>query len=183
MLAITHDNTRLEHKMQDYIQSKFVDERVAITVISHGFASVKDALLQGNRFYSNIFSEGFLMYSLDGLLPRVDYSLSVNDKTQSLAEEYFTHRYHMAEGFLLAAEQSLDGGYYGHGVFLLHQCTEQASIALIRVFIGYRSDSHNLKRLLDLCCCFSKKPKEVFKRRSEDEVLLTLCKKLFPSPV
>ena len=68
----------------------------------------------------------------------------------------------MAEGFLLAAEHCLDSDHNNHVAFFLHQCIEQACIAMIRVFMAYRTKTHKLSRLLDFCCCFSMEPIVMF---------------------
>ena len=52
---------------------------------------------------------------------------------------------------------------------MLHQTVEQACITLIRVYMAYRSDMHNLARLLNLCLCFSGEPAALFPRKTEED--------------
>jgi len=51
----------------------------------------------------------------------------------------------------------------------LHQAIEQACIMVIRIYTGYRSDMHNLARLINLCRCFSDEPFELFPRKTTEE--------------
>ena len=60
----------------------------------------------------------------------------------------------MASGFLESAEACWEAGYFNTMAFLLHQAVEQTCNCLIRVFMAYRADIHNLDRLLKLCLCF-----------------------------
>ncbi|MET3981157.1 HEPN domain-containing protein [Mucilaginibacter sp. UYP25] len=177
LLVITDANTPLEQDIQDYIESKYENGEIVITAISCGFANVNEGIMEGNRFFITVCSKGYLMYSSDGLLIQLDYPVLDHDITLTKAEQHFHHRYHMAEGFLLAAEQSLDGGYYNHAVFLLHQTTEQACIAITKVFLGYRPDTHNIKQLIDLCCSNSKKLKTIFTYNQVTEQLFDLMRK------
>jgi len=52
---------------------------------------------------------------------------------------------------------------------MMHQAIEQACIGLIRIFIGYRSDMHNLDRLIKLTLCFSQEPSAMFPRETDEE--------------
>jgi hypothetical protein len=40
---------------------------------------------------------------------------------------------------------------------------------VIRIYMGYRSDMHNLARLINLCRCFSDEPFELFPRKTAEE--------------
>ena len=63
---------------------------------------------------------------------------------------------------------------------MLHQVVEQACIALIRVYLAYRSEIHNLRRLLCLCSSFSHEPIKTFLSGSpEDERLFEILLKSY----
>jgi HEPN domain-containing protein len=91
------------------------------------------------------------------------------------AEHDYFHRYNRALGFIEAADDCIQKGFDANAVFLLHQSVEQACIAMIRVYLAYRVDIHNLTRLLNLTLCFSEEPAAVFPRKTaEDQGLFQL---------
>lgn len=61
----------------------------------------------------------------------------------------------LAAGFLESAQQCLITENYSLCIYMLHQVVEQCCIGLIGVHLAYKSDIHNLYRLLHLCDCFS----------------------------
>ena len=86
----------------------------------------------------------------------------------------------LAEGFLWGAGECLTNQDYKVSVFLLHQVTEQCCILLLRVHLSYRSEIHNLIRMLRLCNSFSEKPLQTFISGSvEDERLFSLLMKSY----
>lgn len=86
----------------------------------------------------------------------------------------------LAEGFLRGARECLDKQDYKVSTFLLHQVVEQCSILLLRVHLSYRSEIHNLIRMLRLCNSFSEKPLQTFISGStEDERLFNLLMKSY----
>lgn len=85
----------------------------------------------------------------------------------------------LADGFLMCASECLEKEQYGICAFMLHQAVEQASICLVRVHIAYRSEFHNLYRLLHLCQCFSEKPFQLFLSTPEDERLFDVMAKSY----
>jgi HEPN domain-containing protein len=85
----------------------------------------------------------------------------------------------LADGFLMCAAECLAKKQFSISTFMLHQAVEQACICLIRVHIAYRSDFHNLSRLLRLCTCFSEKPFQLFLSTPEDERLFDVMAKSY----
>jgi len=174
LLIITNEKTPLEQEIQEQVDQQYQNQQIAITVISHDWAYVNDAIINNSRFFTTICRCGCLLYSSDGPLRQIDYPALDNSEILPTAEQHFNHRYHMAEGFLLAAEHSLDGGYHKHAVFLLQQCIKQACFTLNKVFLDYQPGLHNIVWMLDLCCVLSKTPKAIFTGKTESERLFDL---------
>jgi HEPN domain-containing protein len=166
LLMITTEITRIEHEVQDYVNRHF---KVGVTIIVHGLDTVTNAIFEGSRFFTAACRDGIQLYTASGLRLNIDYSNLNTATTLVNAEKHYHHRYCMALGFLEAADECFDKGYFNNTVFMLHQAVEQACIAMIRVFMAYRSDMHNLSRLLNLCLCFSGEPAALFPRKTGEE--------------
>jgi HEPN domain-containing protein len=178
LLVITTDIARIEHDVQDYINT--ISEASKITIVVHGLATVTNAILQGSRFFSAVCRYGLQLYSASGLLLNIDYPNLNPATTFTKAQKHFYHRFGMASGFLESASNSYDGSFYSNCMFELHQSVEQACIAVIRVYIAYRADLHNLTRLISLCKCFSDEPADLFPNKSdEDQRLFQLLLKSY----
>jgi HEPN domain-containing protein len=171
LLIVTKDVTRVEFAAQDYINTHY--EGSTITIVAHGSKTITECINRGNRFFNTVYRDGTLLYAADGILtpfqslPDIDHvSTVVKAKTS------FDHRYGMSSGFLEASTACWDKGFLNNSVFLLHQALEQACIAFIRVFTGYRPDLHNLDRLLKLCLCCDPSLSVHFPRNTDEEIRL-----------
>lgn len=159
LLMVIEGTTRIEHGVQDFVNTHFNFGK--ITILVHSRESVDTAIEGNNRFFITVFNTGCHLYSHDGtfnLFP--EYQLDKNVSLEK-AKKHLYHRITMAQGFLDGAGECLDNEKFNVCVFMLHQVVEQSCIAMIRVFMAYRSDIHHLGRLLDICACFSEKPREL----------------------
>lgn len=178
LLMITTEITRIEHEVQDYVNRIF--EKGAITIVVHGLEIVINAIQKGSRFFTSVCRDGIQLYAGSGLRLNVAYPDLDPAVTFSKARKHFDHRFGMAWGFQESACTSLDNNMYNNCMFELHQSVEQACIAVIRVYMAYRSEMHNLARLLNLCKCFSDGQIELFpKRTEEDERLFQILAKSY----
>jgi HEPN domain-containing protein len=167
LLMITTENHRMEHQVQDFINTHHPEVNVTIAV--HGLESVTHAVNQGSRFYATACQYGMQLYSKSGLRLDLNYH-SINPVTKvAKAEKNYHHYYEMALGFWQGAENSFETGYYAVCVFMLHQAVEHACKALIRVFTAYQCDMHNISRLLDHCALFSDKLAYALPRRTDED--------------
>lgn len=134
---------------------------------------------KNNRFFITILNEGGLLYNKTGILAQ-DTEIKF-DPSQNFekAKKHFEHRIKLAQGFLDAAADSYANQHYAIAVFLTHQVIEQCTIALIRVNLAYRSDIHHLGRQLDLCCCFSEEPSNLFRSTKDDVSLFEILLKSY----
>lgn len=169
LLMITKDITRIEHEVQDHVNRHFDD---LITILVHGVKTVTNAIGEGSRFFIRVCHYGFQLFSANGLRLNMDYPILSTAKTLASAERHYRHRYSMALGFMEAADTCFESQFYNNSIFMLHQAVEQACIALIRVYMAYRSDMHNLARLFNLCLCFSDEPAALFPRKTEEDLRL-----------
>ena len=167
LLMITTEITRIEHEVQDYVNTIF--EKGTITIVVHGMETVTNAIAQGSRFFASVCRDGMQLYSASGLRLNIEYPNLNPATTFTKAQKHFYHRFGMAWGFQESASTFHDNSMYNNCLFELHQSVEQACIAVIRVYMAYRSDMHNLGRLLNLCKCFSDGQIDLFPRRTEED--------------
>jgi HEPN domain-containing protein len=178
LLMITTETTRIEHQVQDFVNGIIQD--ASVTILAHGMETVANALKQGSRFFTTVCRDGFYLYSSNSTNLLMGYPPLNPITTHLKAEKHYHHRYGMALGFLEAADSCFEKGYFNNTVFMLHQAVEQSCIAMIRVFMAYRSDIHKLSRLLKLCLCFSSAPQELFPTNtSEEQRLFKLLEKSY----
>lgn len=167
LLTLTTSINRIEHEVQDYVIRHF--DKIDITILVHGIETVLEAVGQGSRFFNVVCRDGMQLYSKNGLRLNLELPLLNPAITLEKAERHYFHRYNRAMGFVEAATDCFSKSYYANTIFMLHQAVEQSCIALIRVYLAYRSDVHNLSRLLNLTLCFSREPSSIFPRKSVEE--------------
>lgn len=163
LLIVTETATRIDYEMQDFANTNY--RQGTITIISHGRQSVIDAVQLNSRFFISVLTYGKLLYSKDGLLHGDLLPSYIPAKGAIKALKHYEYRIPLADGFLMCASECLEKEQFGIGAFMLHQAVEQTCICLVRVHIAYRSEFHNLYRLLRLCQCFSGKPFQLFLSR------------------
>jgi HEPN domain-containing protein len=156
LLVCMESCTRIEHTIQDFANSHFHDGEV--TVVCHGESTIREEIYSNNGFFITVLSKGKHLYTGDGFLNIEPIPKFNPSKSLEKAEKHYSHRISLVQGFWECARESLARGNYTITAFLLHQAVEQSCIMLIRVHISYRSEFHNLKRLLSLCKCFSDEP-------------------------
>lgn len=167
LLVTIPEVSRREHEMQHYVNTHFKD--AGVTILCHSTAGVKEAIASQSRFFTTVWQSGTVMYSSNGIM-QVEMPAPIDPvKTIAKAEKHFNNRFSLSRGFLESAEARFKNGSFNLSVFMLHQVVEQASIGMIRIFMGYRSDIHHLGRLLTLCLCFSEAPNNIFPRHNEEE--------------
>ena len=167
LLMITESITRIEHDVQDLVNRNNKEGQVIIFV--HGLETVNNAIAQGSRFFIGACRHGFHLYSADGLRFTIKPFKLNPATTLASAEKHYQHRLKMATGFFAAAEECFKLTHYNNCIFMLHQAVEQACIGIIRVYLAYRSDIHNLGRLLLICTSFSEQPAAIFPQNTAEE--------------
>ncbi|MBB5623203.1 HEPN domain-containing protein [Pedobacter cryoconitis] len=178
LLIVTETTTRIDHEIQEFSNVHY--KQGIITILCHRIETIQEAIRANNRFFITVYNDGHLLYTLDGLT-QPDFPVRfIPTQSGIKAKKQLHHRMPLVEGFLTGAHQCLVNQQYNVCTFMLHQAVEQACIILIRVHMAYRSEIHNLKRLLNLCSCFSNKPfKVLLSRSSEDERLFDILIKSY----
>ncbi|WP_158799430.1 HEPN domain-containing protein [Pedobacter sp. L105] len=178
LLLVTATNTRIDHEVQEYVNFHY--RHGEITILCHGRDSILEAIKANNRFFITVYTTGQLLYSHDGMSHFDFTGKLIPIQSAFKAQKHFDQRMPLAEGFLRGAGECLAKQDYKVSTFLLHQVVEQCCILLLRVHLAYRSEIHNLLRMLRLCNSFSEKPIQAFLSGStEDERLFNLLMKSY----
>ncbi|QCR22525.1 hypothetical protein C1N53_09375 [Pontibacter sp. SGAir0037] len=166
LLVIVASATRREHDMQDFINAYYTGG--AVTVLPHPQEMIVRAVQEQNTFFVQVLQDGLLLYAATGFVQA--QAFPVIDPKQQLkkAEQAYRCRHERAYGFLFAARKCLSQGYLQLAVFQLHQAVEQSCCMLVNVCMGYRSDIHNIGRLLRLCGCFYPGAAALFPQRTQE---------------
>jgi len=148
--------------------------------LAHSQETISAALNSNNRFFITVFNEGQLLYNHDGMMERTEDIDFIPTQGAVKAQKHYAHRFPLAIGFLNSAEECLKNQHFNLCTFMAHQVVEQCCIALIRIHLAYRSDIHNLYRLLSLCDSFSSVPSSLLlSGRQDDERLFEIMVKSY----
>lgn len=179
LLVVTETATRIDYEVQDFANRTY--EQGSMTIICHSNQLIWEAIDLNSRFFKTIYNSGELLYSHCGLLthPYVDPFIQVDGAKKAV--KHYRYRMPLAEGFLSGADKCLQEERWELCLFMLHQAVEQTSIMLIRVLLSYRSEFHNLCRLLRLLCCATDQPYLLFFETAESRRLFDLLSKSYSS--
>jgi len=140
-----------------------------VCCITHKIHAVNSALTEGNPFFCALYYKGIFLYDAGRTAlvgPAQPDSLFLK---RHIVETYWSRWYGLALNFYKGANESLVSGRADITVFMLHQATEHTCGALIRVFTGYRPNTHNLTRLLTITESFTNKLTAVFPCNTKEE--------------
>lgn len=162
---------REDYEIQDIAESRCRSyARVNATVRSLDI--INDLLRKGSVFYNTVFCEGILLYDSGRLkMPFVQAPPDMNAR-EAVAERDWDILYPDAVKFLIGAEFYAGRQDLRHAVFMLHQAAERVCAAMIRVFTGLHTSTHNLNKLLRYTRLFSMEPAAVFPRNTPEEMHL-----------
>ena len=137
--------------------------------ITHKVHSVNENLTKGSLFFCTLYTKGLLIYDagpthLETPGPSVGTSLERN-----IIQAIWTRWYGLAQHFYKSAVDSQDFERPDLTAFMLHQAMEHTCGALIRIFTGYRPNTHNLSRLLMMVENFTDQFTRIFPRGTKQE--------------
>lgn len=168
LLIITKPGQKLkDHEVLDRVAG-YITQETRIVAIVHSLYAVTEALEQGRPFFSTVYKHGILVYDSSGIpltIPRPTDKLD----HQMEIESYCDHHFGLSTKFFDGASYYITSGSAALAVFMLHQATEHACMALIKACLGYRPTTHNLSRLLALTENFSALPSYLFPQTSDEE--------------
>lgn len=160
--------TRLGEKCKDHEVFDKVNqlnsETIRLIPVIHPLKAVQEAIQKSSRFFTTVCRKGVLVYG--EAKPEVGPESA---ETCPYDQSHWAHHFGLAKQFLHGAEHYLSNAQSSLSVFMFHQATEHACIAIIHVCLGYRSATHSLSRLLALTENISPELSGLFLRHTESE--------------
>jgi HEPN domain-containing protein len=169
LIVTNNDEKRTDDEIIQMIEQLGEPLSLRVNSIVHKLFSVNEALQKGSIFFSSLYCNGALLYNGDGLSftnPMEELSL---DTLKSRIEKNWNKGFVIAQRFYQTATHCLSNGWYELCLFMLHQAAQHCCMALLRAFMGYRSKTHNLGRLLTMIENFSLAPAAIFPRVTKEE--------------
>lgn len=164
VLIITRPEEKYkDHEVLDKI-SQLNRESIRLIPVIHDVKAVHEAVQNGSRFFATVCKNGVLVYGEPK--PEVGFESVASCQCD---QSHWVHHFGLANQFLSGAEHYLSNAQPSLSVFMLHQATEHACIAIIHACLGYRSTTHNLNRLLALTENISLELCGLFPRHTETE--------------
>ncbi|MBN9379944.1 MAG: HEPN domain-containing protein [Chitinophagaceae bacterium] len=137
--------------------------------ITHKIHSVNENLTKGNPFFCALYNKGLLIYDA-GQTALDTPGLSVGTSLErNILEVIWSRWYGLAQHFYKSAVDSQDFERPDLTAFMLHQAMEHTCGALIRIFTGYRPNTHNLSRLLMMVENFTDQFTRIFPKGTKQE--------------
>jgi uncharacterized protein len=169
LLILTRDGEKAKRDEVANNVSKLCNASLRFTTLVHSVDAAIDELKRGNYFFSSLYHKGVLLYD------HQTFSLpapSLTTHSLKKLEPYWKNRLQLAQNFFTSADHALTQGWNEQAVFMLHQVMEHLCIALIKIHMGYKANTHKLSRLLSMVENFSLFTITVFPRITKDEIRL-----------
>lgn len=164
ILIITRSGERCkDHEVFDKV-NQLNSEAIRLIPVVHPLKAVQEAIQKDSRFFTTVCRKGVLVYG--EAKPEVGFE---SIETCPYDQSHWKHYFGLAKQFLHGAEHYLSNAQPSLSVFMLHQATEHACIAIIHACLGYRSATHSLSRLLALTENISPELSGLFPRHTESE--------------
>ncbi len=148
-------------------------------IIYHSFGYVKEMLMEGHYFFTDIQKEGVYLFRTNkhriGAVKMIEPA-----ERKRIAQEHFDKWMESAKEFYDDYESNLNKKRYKKAAFELHQAAERFYSAITLVFINYRFRSHDLELLYKKARGYDVRFDEAFSRgTAEEEGLFTLLRKAY----
>ncbi|SMC68725.1 HEPN domain-containing protein [Pedobacter nyackensis] len=144
----------IEEKQADIvIQQRMEQElkhRAEVTIIVHRMLEINLALQNGDSFFTTIYKKGTLLHDSENepfVAPKEGAEIS---KRITNRESSWYKWFELSENFLSGARFYAKKHKNSLAIFMLHQTLQHCYSGMLRVLIGYRTNSNSLSRLLKL---------------------------------
>lgn len=173
LLVITNsDNKLADHEILQKIDQIVATLDCEVTTVVQPLEAANELIAKNSRFLTTIYHKAVLVYNAGNSALIAPPAAPSFDETIRKLETTWNKCFSVAERFYKTACFCLDNGWNEKAMFDLHQATQHTCMALLRVYTGYRSTTHNLSRLLALIENFSFIPSSIFPCITEEETAL-----------
>jgi HEPN domain-containing protein len=173
LLVITNnDNTLADHELLQKIDLLAAPSDCEVTAVVQSLEAAIELIAKNSRFLNTIYHKAVLVYDAGNSLISAPPAAPTFEGKRHKLETTWNKCFTVAERFYKTACFCLDNGWNEKAMFDLHQATQHTCMALLRIYTGYRSTTHNLARLLALIENFSFVPSTIFPCSTEEETAL-----------
>lgn len=145
ILVVTKDEAIKDYLIRDKITNRFAFD-TPINILPHSKNYVNQGLLFGQYFFTDIVTEGVLLYDV-GNFQFSTPKLLTKQEEKIKAQDYFDMWSDVADEFLIDATNAFQRKSFKKAAFELHQATENYYNTTLLVFTGYKPKTHNLDKL------------------------------------
>ncbi|MEP7219715.1 MAG: HEPN domain-containing protein, partial [Bacteroidota bacterium] len=117
-----------------------------VQLLSDGIHAVDSFIREGRYFYTDIRTQGILLYDSGAFTLAEPRELSPEQRL-ALAKEEYEQWFVSADGFLKYAEIARSDGDLKFAAFFLHQSVERFYSAVLLVFTNYKPKLHDIEKL------------------------------------
>ncbi len=142
-----------------------------VRIITHDIDELNLKLSQGQYFYTEIISDGLILYDSGNHSLEKKKKLSREEKKEN-AEEYFKIWFKNAQEFFDDYRHNLELKRYNKCAFYLHQTTEMAYKTILLVFSNYCPNEHFLRTLGEEASEYNKDLESIFPRETQEDARL-----------
>src|SRR5690606_19290889 len=118
-----------------------------VNLIHHSHGCLRNELLEGSYFFSDIVREGILLFDNKRNRPLEVPTQIDPEKVKARAKEEYDLWFESANDFFETFEFNFNKGKYIIAAFQLHQAVERYYTALLLVFTGYKAKIHDIEEL------------------------------------
>lgn len=172
LIVINDREKKFDHEIIQAAEQQAISLGCKVTTVVQQLNNVNKGLENGNRFISTVYRKGVLVYDEDKQPLRVPPPQPSLDIMISVIEDDWQKCFSVAQCFLKKAIYCNEKEWYEQTVFDLHQATQHACTAILRVYSGYRSSTGNLSRLFSFIEMFSHVPGNIFPCTTKEESAL-----------
>ena len=172
LVISSNDNNQADHEILQKIDLMATSVDCDVTAVGQSLDAVNELIAKNSRFLTTIYHKAVLVYNAGNSTLITPPAAPSYETTKSKLETTWNKCFCTAERFYKTACFCLDNGWNEKALFDLHQATQHTCMALLRIYTGYRSTTHNLSRLLALIENFSFVPSTIFPCSTEEETAL-----------
>jgi HEPN domain-containing protein len=167
-----YDNNQADHEILQKIDLLATSLVCEVTAIVQPLNAVNELISKNSRFLITLYHKAVLLYDAGNNALINPPAVPSHEETKTKIETAWNKYFRTADRFYKTACFCLDNGWNEKALFDLHQATQHTCMALLRVYTGYRSTTHNISRLLALIENFSFVPSTIFPCSTEEETAL-----------
>ncbi len=150
LVLLNHSELVDEYKIWSAAEDRINQlTKVPTNILVHTQSEINEWLQEGHYFFSDIRSEGVLLYHY-GDAELVEPGELKPDVAKAVAQKHFDQWFESAGEFFDNYTFNLEKGRNNNAAFNLHQTAERLYTCLLLVFTNYRPKSHNIENLNNL---------------------------------